>query len=200
MLFWTIVGAIGQAIGALATAAAVILSLWIVLSERRPKLRISAGLRLIFNGDGTPATDVISINVANVGLRAVTCTALGWRTGLFGRGPAFLRRQLALQCPAYAHGSPQLPILLEPGAEVSILQEVDAYKNAMDEQNRQSFFCRRPPWRTLALPTRIQVVISLAAHKGVFQKVEPNLAHFLATGTIQKGAAHFNQQAGLADQ
>lgn len=196
-LFWTKVSAIGQVLGTFATVAAVGLSLWIVLSERRPKLRVSAGLRLAIPGDGTPADDVIVITVANVGLRRVTCTSLGWRTGYLKRGPGFLSYQLALQNPAYAPGSVQLPVTIEPGEERSILQDVQAYAHAFHLDQRQSFFCRRLPWQSVPRRTRIDIIISLAAHNGVFAKVELGLAKFLATGEIVNGARRFNERAGI---
>ena len=64
---------------------------------------------------------------------------------------------------------------------------------------RESFFCRRPIWRNAPQPTRIDIVISLAAHNGIFKRVEPGLVHFLSTGTIEKGAAAFNKKAALAE-
>lgn len=192
------VGAIGQALGALATALAVSVSLWIVLSERKPKLHISAGLRLVINGDGTPATDIISISIANVGLRRVTCTAFGWRTGYLNRGPGFVRRQLALQNPAYAPGSPQFPLTLEPGEEKSVYQDVGAYRAAIGEEMRRDFFCRQPPFRNDPRPTRVDIIVSLAAHNGIFKRVEPSLAYFLATGTIENGARRFNEKTATA--
>jgi hypothetical protein len=198
LLFWTMIGAVGQALGAFATALAVSVSLWIVLSERRPQLRISAGLRLVINGDGTPATDIISINIANVGLRGVTCTAFGWRTGYWKRGPAFVRRQLALQNAAYAPGSWQFPLTLEPGEEKSVYQDVQAYRAAMGENIRHEFFCRQLPFHKVPTPTRVDLIISLAAHSGIFKTVEPSLAHFLATGEIESGARRFNERTTTA--
>ncbi len=199
ILFWTIISAVGQVLGSIATAAAVIVSLWIVLSERKPKLRISAGLRLIINGGGQPATDVIEINIANIGQQRVTWTAIGWRTGYFRRGPAFLRRELALQNPAYLPESLHLPITLEPGEQRFLLQDVEAYRSAIKTGVRESFFCRRPPWSRHPKLTRVEVVISLAAHNGLFKRVEPNLAHFLATGRIEKGAKSFNEKAVVTE-
>jgi hypothetical protein len=41
--------------------------------------------------------------------------------------------------------------------------------------------------------------MSLAAHNGVFRRVEQGLAHFLAFGEISGGAAKFNERAAAAD-
>gem|GEM_PF-3567303 len=80
-----------------------------------------------------------------------------------------------------------------------IYQDVGVYREALAEM-RESFFCRTRPWAMEPTPTRIEIVISLAAHNGVFQKVEPGLAHLLATGEIENGAAQFNLKAGYLDQ
>jgi hypothetical protein len=53
-LLWTKIAAVGQVVGALATAAAVIVSLWIVISDRRYALDVSVGIRLLFAGNGNP--------------------------------------------------------------------------------------------------------------------------------------------------
>jgi hypothetical protein len=193
-LFWNIVAAVGQALGALATAAAVIVSLWIVLSERKPQLRITAGMRLIIAGDGTPACDAIGINIANVGVRRCRCTSIGWRTGHLKWGPVWVRRQYALQTPAYLPGSAILPFDLEPGDEKGLVLDPHAYAEATQSDKRSAFFCRKLPWSDQPQPTRVDVIVSLAAHNGFFQKVEPDLARFLATGRIEGGAARFNSR------
>lgn len=195
-LFWTIITAVGQALGALATAAAVIVSLWIVLSERKPKLRIRAGMRIIFAGDGTPAMDAIGITIANVGHRRCRCTAIGWRSGYFKRGPEWLRRRYALQNVAYLPGSAMLPIDLEPGDEQNVILDPQAYLEATGPEKREAFFCRKLPWADSPAQTRIDIFVSLAAHGSIFQRVESGLAQYLATGELKFGASRLNIRAG----
>ena len=199
ILFWTAVAALGQVAGAMATAAAVMTTLWIVLSERRPRLRVIAGLRLMIPGDGTPATDVISVSIANIGVRRVRCVGLGWRTGRLRWGPKWLQRQQALQNADYMPGSAQLPFDLDLGEEKSLLLAVESYQTAVDAETRAAFFLRRPPWSGRPQPTRTDVIVALAAHKGVFGRVEADLAHFLAFATIPKGAARFNERVKNGD-
>lgn len=145
VLFWTIVAAVGQVAGALATAAAVITSLWVVLSERRPKLRVTAGLRLIIPGDGAPASDAIGVTVANVGMRRVRCACVGWRTSRLRWGPRWLRRQHALQNADYLPGSATLPFDLDLGDEKTLILAVESYRDAVDAAKRAAFFLRTPP-------------------------------------------------------
>ncbi len=75
---------------------------------------------------------------------------------------------------------------------------VESYQAAVDAEQRAAFFLRRPPWAKRPGPTRTDVIVSLAAHKGVFKRIEPDLAHFLAFGLVLKGAAHFNKKAETA--
>ncbi len=68
-MLWSQVAAIGQVGSAIATTVAIIVTLWIVTSERSIRLELSAGLKLLIAGDGSPAVDVISIHIVNRGLR-----------------------------------------------------------------------------------------------------------------------------------
>jgi hypothetical protein len=95
--WWTAFAAIAQAAGAIATFAAVVVSLWIALSGRALKARGSAGIRVHFIGDGTPGTYTVGIEVENIGLRPFHVTSVGWQTGWMLRGPKALRYRFAIQ-------------------------------------------------------------------------------------------------------
>ncbi len=95
-LFWTAAAAIGQIIGAAFTAAAVAVSLWIVLSERRERMQFVVGRRVIF-GASLLTLDIVSFSVVNVGVRPIEVTSFGWRTGWSKRGPDWLRDRYAIQ-------------------------------------------------------------------------------------------------------
>lgn len=191
MLFWTQVSAIGQAVGALATAAAVIVALWIALSERRPNIKLRAGLRLIIPGDGSPATDVVAFEIENRGMRTVRISGIGWQTGWTRRGPDWLRQQLALQNPnSY---SPSLPFDLAPGQRLTVYVE----PSSLGKTNIE-FFTRKLPFQTMRKPANVRAVAHLVACKSVIVKVEKPLSEFLATGKIERGAARFNKRAAAA--
>ena len=70
VLLWTKIAAIGQVVGAFATALAVAVTLWVVLSERQARVKVTAGLRLLVT-QGRPdlTEEVINITVVNTGLR-----------------------------------------------------------------------------------------------------------------------------------
>jgi hypothetical protein len=79
-LYWTKVAAIGQVAGAVATAAAVMVSLWIALHGRKPRIKLVVGKRLVIGG-GIPELSVLMFNIANAGERPVHINGIGWRTG-----------------------------------------------------------------------------------------------------------------------
>lgn len=96
-LCWTMVSAVGQVAGAIATFFAAAISLWIALYGRRPQLGLKVGERMIIGGleDGF---EVIIFEVVNKGERPVHIRGIGWRTGYFRWAPKFLKRQHAVQC------------------------------------------------------------------------------------------------------
>ncbi len=196
ILLWTQVGAIGQVAGAIATAAAVIVSLWIVQSERRAQIKIWAGLMVTVAGDGSPFEDIITIRIANHGLRRVHITTVGWRTGWLSFGPAWLKHQYAVQMfdrPVSQITSPRPPFDLEPGREIALYLTPDTYIERPDM--REEFFNRKRPFASKASPTKVCVHVSMVAAKAVSQRVKPTLEKFLATGAIEGGAAKANARA-----
>jgi hypothetical protein len=117
VLFWTAAAAIGQIVGALFTAAAVAVSLWVVLTERREKLQFAAGRRVIIGA--LPQTlDVVAFELVNLGLSSVHVTTLGWRTGWLSRGPDWMRYRHAVQLFGSGLGS-EPPCDLAPGRRMS---------------------------------------------------------------------------------
>jgi hypothetical protein len=195
-LFWTKIGAIGEVAGAVATFAAVCVSLWLARSEQRPHIKVQAGLRLLFAGDGSPFTDVISIRVTNFGLRPVRISSVGWRTGWMKRGPKWLTYQHAVQkfdFPVPMVSSQTLPCDLGAGQEVLFYISPEPFKKADDTS--RTFFSRRLPWRHKSTPTKICVAVFMVASRTLMTRVEPNLEKFLATGVITGGAEKANKAA-----
>lgn len=193
-LFWTIVAAIGQAAGSIATAAAVIVSLWIALSERRIKLRVKCYIGVIAPGDGSGYIDVVSINITNESYRRASIINLGWRTGWTNLrwAPHWLKYQFAIQMPSA--GSPRPPLDLEPGQTTTVWILADDFRKAT-LHNGADFFLRKPPWRRRQVPTKIECVVSPTVDKEVKVRVDSSLERFLATGEIDNGARHMNEKA-----
>jgi hypothetical protein len=199
MLLWTEIAAIAQALGALATAAAVGTSLWIVLSERGAHLKVTAGLRMLIAGDDTPATDFITIRIENHGQRAVRVIGVGWRTGWLRRfGPEYLRHQHALQNPVPSPIFPAAPPFdVAPGQETTVAIPVADYSAAIPKDFGADFFMRRLPFLGLR-PANIRVAVSAVAARTSYTTIEASLAHFLAYGVVKNGALEFNKGAEKA--
>jgi hypothetical protein len=196
ILFWTQVGAVGQLMGAVATTAAVIVSLWVVASERRPHIKVQAGMRMIVGG-GEPATDIVAISVSNHGLRTVSITSFGWRTGwISGLGPRWAKFQWAQQNPEARSdpliGHVQPPFDLAPGEERTIMLRAETYRRNNDQVKQRNFFGRKLPFQKEVSPANVCVVVSLAVFKSVITPVERPLARFLVTGEVEGGAQRFN--------
>lgn len=153
-------------------------------------------MRLIIAGDGSPATDVISISVTNVGLRGVRVSSIGWRTGWLRFGPSWLKQQFALQNPTNVLGSSNPPFDLEPGQEKTVLLDVAVFADGINDETRVEFFNRKLPFIRNPVPAKVHVIVSLVAAKSVFSRVEKELEWHLAKGECMSGtgATHFNSQ------
>ncbi|MHA6768099.1 hypothetical protein [Sphingobium ummariense] len=117
-LFWTKFAAIGQMLGALATLAAVVVSLMIASRSRRPALRLVVGKRIILSPSANDL-EMLVFRVSNIGERHATISALGWRTGWTRRGPSFLRTQAAIQVMGSLNLGETVPFDLPPAGSVS---------------------------------------------------------------------------------
>ncbi len=193
---WTKIAAIGQVAAAIATFVAVWVSLWLAHTERRAHVKVRAGLRLLFAGDGSPFEDAIVIQITNCGLRPVRVASVGWRTGWLRRGPKWLAFQHAMQkfdLPISTMSTPTPPFDLGPGQEVTLNISPEPFKK--EGEIRDTFFKRRVPWRRNPPATKICVVVFIVAAKAIVVRVEPTLEKFLATGEIANGADKANKAA-----
>lgn len=75
---WNVVG---SWVAGIATFAAVLVSLHLARRTERVRLKVSAGLRLVIRGDGTPPEEHLNIGVTNLADRAVTVNTVGWVVG-----------------------------------------------------------------------------------------------------------------------
>lgn len=113
--------AIGQVAGAVTTAAAVGVSLWIALREHREILRLVVGRRLVFAGDGTPGLPVVSFTVTNLGSRPVYISNFGWKVGRFARAPGEAAARFAIQFQDETNLGQNPPFELLPGQYKSMI-------------------------------------------------------------------------------
>jgi len=68
-------------VAGIATLCAVLVSLHLARRSERIRIRGSAGIRLITEGDGTPAEQHVQISAVNHGDRVVIVNSVGWRVG-----------------------------------------------------------------------------------------------------------------------
>jgi len=191
-LYWTKVAAIGQVAAALATTCAVIVSLWIALSGRSIKLRVTAGLRVIPPGYVSSAADVVAIEIVNRGQRIVHVEAVAWRTGwLRMRWLKILGHEYVSINAYLAPGSDTTPFSAEPGEKKTI--SIRASDMRLTPAHRE-LFTRRLPWWPAPGPANICAAVFVATGKTKIAKVEKSLAGFLVTGEIRLGAARLNER------
>ena len=177
--WWAAFGAVAQAIGSLATFAAVAVSLWVVLSERAMRAKGSAGLHLTFAGDGTPGVYVVGIEVLNAGFRPFHVSSVGWRTGWLPKGPANLAHRFAIQNLSVAMNPRSWPCTVEPGHKEGFYTRVSDFQSANAHRSRTEMFRRRVP---LLGPAPIHAMVNITGRKPLLLKVSGDLAEFLRTG------------------
>jgi len=182
-MFWTIAAALGQIAGAIATFAAVGVSLWIVISERREKIKLSVGERAIV-GAGTKI-DVIAFQITNVGHRPVRINSFGWRVGWLPRGPTWLRYEWAFQTPGNLPVSDNPPIDVLPGRSASMFIELDPFLTRASAKDGDLFGPRQVPLLGRCLPP-IYGCAYTAMGSSYSSKVEIALARQLAASSATR--------------
>lgn len=80
MVFWTAFGAIGGSIGALATAAAVIVALWQTKYAYKKKLKLTFcdDVKIASNA-GMLITELISLTITNIGNKTILLDSWGFK-------------------------------------------------------------------------------------------------------------------------
>jgi hypothetical protein len=177
-IWWTAFGAIAQAIGSLATFAAVGVSLWIVISERTMRARGTAGIRVMFAGDGTPGQYMVGIEVLNTGVRPFHISSVGWRTGWFSRGPKATEYRFAIQNASVMVDRKPGPTIVEPGRTESFYMLIADMKNASGKAAIDDLFVRKLPFLG---DVPIWAMINITGRKPVMVRVKGELAKFLRT-------------------
>lgn len=141
MSFWpnTLVD-YAQILSAIATAAAVIVSLWLSLRRPKPTLRVQAGIRsVLWHGmDEDIRPEYVSIFVTNVGAVDATVNSLAWR---MGRWP--WRRQWAFQMlagpDAYVPFD-KLPVTLTHGQQAAFNLPIYGEQDWLDDVRKGELF------------------------------------------------------------
>lgn len=186
-LFWTKWAAIGQLLGAGATFMAVAASLWIALYGLRPKLKLRAQEWTILGSGTADDEQVFAFQIANVGERPIQVRSFG-KTGWLGFGPAWLRRQYAMQNFNSVLWTTAPPFDLQPGTEVSshvYMHHLLAHCEA--RASGPSLYARDYPILGCRA-TRIKAVAHLAGGRIVECRVHPAAAKKLADAECRSPA------------
>ncbi|MDP5145990.1 hypothetical protein ORI98_06020 [Shewanella sp. ULN5] len=109
---------IGTWLAAIGTISAVITSLYFARTSNRINLRVFAGLRVTFDGDGSPPNNYFGINITNKADRNVVITSIGWSVG------KRKNTQFCIQ-PFHSNLSVQYPKTLQHGESASFLIPID---------------------------------------------------------------------------
>lgn len=175
LLFWTKIGALGQLAGALATFLAVIVSLYVVITDRREGVKLVVGKRKIIGGGVN--LDVISFEITNVGARPFVINSIGWRTGWFKRGPQSLKYKWAIQLGDNSMFSTQLPHLLQQGQSASVTIPTNMFfKNNSKEK---SLFRSRKFLKYINVGTNMHGVVNTALGTAKTVRVERDLSQMI---------------------
>lgn len=130
-----------QILAAIATAGAVIVSLWIALRVPRPDLKVRADIRLIiWPGQPDNRPEYVCINVINMGHVTAKITNIGWR---FKRGMRRKKWKWGIQDLSFRDfqiQSSPLGIKLEHGEEANYYLPLQGEYNWLDAIKKHGFF------------------------------------------------------------
>jgi hypothetical protein len=105
----------------------VILSLWLARRDKKIRLEVTAGHRIIVTPGATgPFPEYLAIHIVNIGHRETQITDIGWKVGVF-------KKRYAVQ--TFEHGglTSQLPIWLKDGAKAQYLIPLNKETNWLEK-------------------------------------------------------------------
>jgi hypothetical protein len=186
---WNRWAAIGQLAGAIGTFAAVITSLYLTLRAERPKLRLTAGVRLVIDVQAEGEfPKVIELTVRNAGSLTAHISQFGWQTGRWPlKSPAWLARQYAVQQPGELGAGTDPPYELPPGQRRSTILDFGNFLGWIRRKKGPPFFARA--WPGLGVRrTSIWIVAFLESGVSIKARVEPDFADDLLQAEVQRMA------------
>ncbi len=136
-LFWTAFAAIGQAVGAIATAAAVIVTLWQVRYSNKKKLKMKfTDKSVVFSERGDSRYFFVNLSVTNIGNRNVIVR--NWET----EGPKKSNYLLVqdMTNPMLKLLQKSLPYTLEPEYTLDLVFDLKLFLKNLKEQTEQGTF------------------------------------------------------------
>lgn len=107
---WDFFNSFSNWLSAIATTAAVIVSLYLARRAGKPRAAVSVGHRVVITpGDKAEPPEIISFRIVNTGDRSIRITSIGWQVGIW-------RKRYAMQISDENMSSP-MPIELAHGQE-----------------------------------------------------------------------------------
>lgn len=172
-LFWIKFAAIAQAIGALATFAAVLASLKIANDARRPLLKPRvAEWRVVGAMGETPP--IVWFEAANVGHMPVRITGIVWQTGWLRFGPRFLRQISAHQVTGALGYGRNVPFDIAVAEQQGTCCLLENLLNHAKKRAAEPIFCR--DWPIIGRrATRVRLLFLTATGHALPAKIAPEL-------------------------
>ena len=136
-LFWAAFAAIGQAIGAIATAAAVIVTLWQVRYANKKKLKLKfTDKNVVFSERGDSRYFFVNLSVTNIGNRNVIVR--NWGMKVPKKSNYLLVQDMAN--PMIKVLQKPLPHTLEPEYTIYLVFDLKLFLKNLKEQTSQGVF------------------------------------------------------------
>ncbi|MFT7042846.1 MAG: hypothetical protein ACJAW7_001604 [Candidatus Azotimanducaceae bacterium] len=116
---WKFINSFAPWFSAIGSLSAVVFALYIARQDKRVRLEVSVGHRLMVEpGSGGPTPSYLSIRVVNVGHREVQLSQLTWKAGIF-------KKSHAIQTISRNGISSPLPTRIKDGEEAHYLVSLD---------------------------------------------------------------------------
>lgn len=172
---WKLIEVAGTWLSGIGTLLAVIVALYLARIEKAVRLKVSAGVRLVFTQGQDETPEVIAISVVNLGDRPVVITNVLWKWGLFKRG-------YAVQVTGSPMDSLKIHQTLEVGHQGSFYIAIDAG----DQENWFRRFAENLPKRFRKIwLRRLYVGIATAVGTTIWSPVENTMREKLLETAIE---------------
>jgi hypothetical protein len=149
---WEFINTFAPWLSAIGTLLAVGVSLYFARHDKRIRLEVNAGHRLIVTqGQKEPHPEYLLMRIVNIGHREAQITSIGWKVGLF-------KKQYAIQTTIQDGISSPLPVRLKDGEEAKYYIPLHGEYSWL-EGFIKDFYQNHPKYRVKH--TKIQVFTSV---------------------------------------
>lgn len=176
---WQLINSFADWFSALGTIGAVIVALYLARQDKRIRLRVSAGHRIIVSpGIKGDPPQYLAIRITNVGHRDVQVTGIGWRIGMF-------RKFYADQTIISDGLSSTLPVRLRDGDEacyyIPLFSDIDWLKEFIQKMLQPNF-----KWRLRFTYVRIYTSIGRVFEEPLEQGLKRRIKDYVTQNPISE--------------